>query len=176
MKTQEFFPFVCPTCQAVLNASDVAATLSEEVLRVEIARRNGQRQSPHAGPGRPAETHCPGCDVTMTIAELRDHRLACVRSRLEKLQKENLVIHLYPKDPDPYLDFKISSFAGAEVTFVKLSSGQQLTVELQKIANVTRQSGGRIADVQLRGRVVWDGNRLAWVFMSKAAALLRHSA
>ncbi len=172
MKTQEFFGFVCPKCQAELNAAEVVVVLPDEVLRTEIARRNGRRQTPHAGHGRPTETQCPGCDQTMTTAELRNHRRACVRGRLERLRKENLRIRLYPKDPDPYPDFRILRLTEAEVTFRKRSSDQDLTVALQKIANITPQSGPRIADIELRGRVVWDGNQERWVFMSKAEARL----
>ena len=111
----------------------------------------------------------------MTVAELRGHRPECVCSRLKKLQNENYVVHLLPKDPDPYPDFKISNVTGAEVTFKKLSSDTSLAIELQKIANITPQLERKVADVQLRGRVVWDGNRAGWFLMSRAAALLRQN-
>ncbi|MGO9270038.1 MAG: hypothetical protein ACLQOO_07270 [Terriglobia bacterium] len=111
----------------------------------------------------------------MTAAELRDHRLACVYDRLEKLRKRCLLIRLYPKDPDPYLDFRISSLLQGEVTFQKLSSQQLLTIDLLKVASITERSDGKIVDIELRGRVVWDGSQQGWVFMSRAAALLHHS-
>jgi hypothetical protein len=171
----EYFPHFCPACHASINAAEIAATLPDQILRAEIARRNGQRQTPHGGPGRPAESRCPGCEEMMTNAELRDHRLGCVRDRLDKLQKKHLNIHLYPKDPDPYLDFAVSALTDVEVTFTKFSSGQPLTIGIEKIANITERSDRKIADIQLRGRVVLDQNRGQWIFMSRAAALQLHS-
>jgi hypothetical protein len=111
----------------------------------------------------------------MTSAELRDHRRACVYDRLDKLRKKPLDIRLYPKDPDPYLDFRISNLSEGEVTFKKLSSQQFLTIDLLKVASITERSDGKIADIELRGRVVLDRSRGGWVFMSRAAALLHHS-
>lgn len=171
----EYFPHICRACHASLNAAEVAATLPEQVLRAEIARRNGQRQTPHGGPGRPAQSRCPGCEEVMTNADLRGHRLACVHDRLDKLRKKNLSIRLYPKDPDPYLDFRISNLSEGEVTFQKLSSQQLLTIDLLKVASITERSDGKIADIELRGRVVLDRSEHGWVFMSKAAALQLHS-
>jgi hypothetical protein len=171
----EYFPHICPACQASLNAAEVAATLPDQILRAEIARRNGRRQTPHAGPGRPAKSQCPGCELPMTNAELRDHRLACVYDRLDKLRKKLSLIRLYPKDPDPYLNFMISNLSEGEVTFQKLSSQQYLKIDLLKVAGITERSDGKIADIELRGRVVWDGSQQGWVFMSRAAALMQHS-
>jgi hypothetical protein len=171
----EYFRHICPACQTSFNAAEVAAKLPDQILRAEIARRNGQRQTPHAGPGRPAESRCPGCELVMTNAELRDHRLACVYDRLDELQKKPLRIRLYPKDPDPYLDFMILKLSKGEVTFKKYSSHQPLTVDLRKVASITERSDGKIADIELRGRVVWDGSQRGWVFMSRAAALQQHS-
>ena len=111
----------------------------------------------------------------MSNAELRDHRLKCVHHRLEELQRKLLTIRLYPKDPDPYLDFKISTLSEGEVTFVKLSSDQRLTIDLRKVARITERSDGKIADIELRGRVILDRSRGGWVFMSRAAALQLHS-
>lgn len=87
------------------------------------------------------------------------------------------MIHLHPKDPDPYLDFRITDLSEANVTFQKLSSSQTLTIELQKIADITCRSSGRIADIELRGRIVLEGNGVQqrWVFMSRGAALLRYT-
>jgi hypothetical protein len=111
----------------------------------------------------------------MTNAELRDHRLACVYDRLDKLRKKLSLIRLYPKDPDPYLNFMISNLSEGEVTFQKLSSQQYLKIDLLKVAGITERSDGKIADIELRGRVVWDGSQQGWVFMSRAAALMQHS-
>jgi hypothetical protein len=171
-KTEEFI-FECPGCKRQLNAAEVAATLNEAVLRVELARRNGKRQTPHPGPGRPARSCCPGCGEIMTTSELCEHRVPCVRERLSEIQNKDFMIHLYPKDPDPNPDFVIVSLREREVEFRKLSSMQSLTVELQKIATITLQTVEKIVDIELRGRVIWNDGRQRWDFMSKAAALSR---
>ena len=111
----------------------------------------------------------------MSNADLRAHRLACVHDRLDKLRKKPLNVRLYPKDPDPYLDFRISRLSETEVTFEKLSSMQHLSIDIGKVAGITERSDGKIADIELRGRVVWDGIQRGWVFMSRAAALQLHS-
>jgi hypothetical protein len=52
---------------------------------------------------------------------------------------------------------------------------QPLTIDIGKVANITERSDSKIADIELRGRVVWDGSQRAWAFMSRAAALQLHS-
>src|SRR5690349_14325919 len=103
----EYFKFKCPNpnCGLVTNAVDVAATLPDEVLIAEAARRNARRQTGHAGPGRPIISRCPGCDAKMSTLEMREHRIPCVRERLTKLQHRH--VQLIPKDPDPHPDFMI---------------------------------------------------------------------
>jgi len=162
MNTNERFTYTCPKCQAEINAACVAAALPDEILRAETARRNGRCQTPHPGPGRPAIARCPGCDAAMSSAELREHRADCVRDRLRNLR--NFKIHLQPKDPDPYPDFMISELGENEVTFQKLSSGQWIDVELQKVAEITPSLQERLARIRLHGRVTWHENIHCWRF------------
>src|SRR5438067_808999 len=117
----EFFSYKCPHCCSVRNAAEVAAELPDEVLRLIAGRRNAHRRRMHvAGPGRPAMTRCPGCSREMPSAELRDHRIPCVREELEKLH--GMAIQLSPKDPDPYPDFFLHHLRDAEVEFQKGSN------------------------------------------------------
>jgi hypothetical protein len=164
MNKAEYFSYVCIHCRAETNATEVAAALPDEVLIAETARRNGRRQTPHAGPGRPAIVRCPGCDGEMSSAELREHRLHCVARRLNDLLRLNLDIRLQPKDPDPYPNFRIRCASEDSIEFVKLSSSQYLTVETRKIAEIAVSSDEKIAYIRLLGRVCWEDSIQRWQF------------
>ena len=168
MKEPQFFSYACPHCGAKSNATEVAAALPDEVLAAEVARRNGRRQTPHAGPGRPTIVRCPGCDQEMATAELRGHRLGCVSRRLNDLQRVNMDIRLLPKDPDPYPNFRIENASENEVEFHKLSSGQRLTVETRKISEIVVNSDEKIAYVRFQGRVCWDDGIQRWRFRPRS--------
>src|SRR5262245_26481224 len=121
MPQQEFFAYKCPHCSRVRNAADVAAELPDEVLRLIAGRRNAlRRRTRGAGTGRPTRARCPGCSQEMSTAELREHRIPCVREELQKLRGS--AIRLSPKDPDPYPNFYISQVSETEVTFLKGSN------------------------------------------------------
>lgn len=164
MGRAEYFSYTCLHCLAKTNAAEIAAALQDEVLFAEAARRNGRRQTPHAGPGRPTIVRCPGCDGEMSSAELREHRLNCVTRRLNDLVELNLRIRLQPKDPDPYPNFRIRSASENEVEFVKVSSSQYLTVETRKIAEITVSPDEKIAYIRLLGRVYWEESIQRWQF------------
>jgi hypothetical protein len=162
MRALEIFIYTCPNCQTPTSAARVAASLPDEILRSETARRNGSRQTPHAGPGRPVFARCPGCDLEMSNSELREHRVGCVRDRLRKLC--GFKIHLHPKDVDPYPDFVIAKVDESEVEFQKLSSSQCLGIELQKVAEITANLQDRVARIRILGRITWDESNQAWRF------------
>jgi hypothetical protein len=164
MDQPQYFTYKCPHCYAERNAAEVAAALDDEILIAETARRNGRRQTPHAGPGRPTIVRCPGCDGEMSSAELREHRLGCVCRRLNDLVRLNLDIRLQPKDPDPYPNFRIRCVSENEIEFVKLSSSQYLTIETRKIAEITVSVDEKIAYLRLLGRVCWDNSDQRWHF------------
>lgn len=163
MRVSETFTYTCPECQCVIDAVTVAAGLSDEIICAEAARRNGRRQTPHAGPGRPVLARCPGCDQEMSSAGLRDHRRDCVRDRLNRLT--GFKIRLEPKDPDPYPEFTIAKVADSIVEFQKLSNQQYLPVEIQKLAEITPSSQERLARIRLHGRVEWDQSKKEWHFV-----------
>jgi hypothetical protein len=153
----QFFPYECPDCHSTRNAAEVAKQLDYAILATEMARRKGRRQTPHAGPGRPSIVRCPGCDVEMSSAELREHRMACVRDYLKSLLP--YTIHLCPKDPDPFPDFRIERVDIDEVVLRKISSTAQLCIELRKVAEITLDKPTKIATIRLLVRVAWDGDR-----------------
>lgn len=154
MKNQpQYFQFICAHCGAVTNAADVAASLPRKIISTENARRIAVRQTPHAGPGRPKFTRCPGCDGPMSASELRSHRIPCVKRRLEDLRERSIRVHLRPKDPDPYPEFRIEEVEHDCVRFQKLSSDQRLSIEIRKIAEVTLHE--QSASIRLFGRVRW---------------------
>src|SRR5882672_327786 len=153
--SDEFFTIECPGCRGLLRATSVAAALPDEVLFAETARRNGKRQTPHAGPGRPSLARCPGCDLEMRANEMRDHRLPCVRHRLAQLLQLSFKVHLSPKDPDPYPDFRIESVDGDWGRFQKLSSSQRLEIHLAKIAEIIVDRSAKVVYIRLLGRVIW---------------------
>ena len=160
---QQYFPYHCPHCHTEQNALDVAMTLHHEVLRVASARHNARLQKPHAGPGRPALPRCPGCDLKMTSPELREHRLPCLHQRLQKLKHHE--VRLTPKDPDPYPNFSIENVSESKVVFKKLSSSQHLTIELQKIAEVTPVDAQGLLYIRLFGAVRWNDDLKEWLFL-----------
>lgn len=165
---QEVFWFQCPHCGADTKQTEIAAKLDNAVLLPEAARRRGRLQKSHAGPGRPTLSRCPGCDEEMSTAEIRDHRVDCVRKRFAELQNKGYRVHLQPKDPDPYPDFKIANIEKDEVRFQKMSSGQYLDIELRKIAEITADGTDRMINVRLLGQVIWDDStrRPEWRFVS----------
>jgi len=162
----EFFPYKCPHCSTVRNAADVAGELPDEILRLVAARRNAfRRQRRVAGPGRPTLARCPACSQEMSAAELRGHRIPCVRSELEKLC--GTPIHLAPKDPDPYPSFYINHIYDGEVEFLKGSNKDCVKVDLRKIAEITVADG--LAYIRVLGRIVWRDDIKRWRFAPTAA-------
>jgi hypothetical protein len=159
--------FQCPHCSGQTNAQIVAANLPEAVLRTEIARRNGQKQTGHAGPGRPAGVYCPGCENKMTAAARRDHdTLACLRTRMKELQnKRSYKVWLSPKDPDPYPDFSIGAVDETAVHFQKLSTPQlPIAIALSKISKITEDNVRKLLHIRLRGHLGWDATSTLWHF------------
>jgi len=73
----------------------------------------------------------------MSSAELRGHRIPCVRTKLQEFQHLSFPVRLIPKNPDPHSDFLIKQISQAEVEFRKGSNADHLTVGLQKIAEMT---------------------------------------
>lgn len=163
---KQYFVYKCPDCHSETNATIVAAALPDDVLIAETARRNGRRQTPHAGPGRPPIVRCPGCESQMTTAELREHdRLTCVRDRLLALQQRGFKIWLSPKDPDPYPDFSIQAIEDEAVHFKKRSTPQgPIAIDLRKIAEITDDTVRQIGHVRLLGRLAWDAGSTLWNF------------
>jgi hypothetical protein len=159
---RQYFPYLCPHCKTERNALEVALGLEPAVLRVASARLNARSQTPHAGPGRPTLARCPGCDLKMTVVELREHRMPCIRQRLQELRGHK--IRLAPKDPDPYPNFSIENILESEVVFKKLSSSQRLTIELQKIAEITVIEAQELVSMRLLGFVRWHDDRKEWLF------------
>jgi len=162
----EYFAFTCPHCQQQTNAIQVAASLPEEILLVEAARRSGRRQRRrHAGPGRPTIVRCPGCSVEMSNAELREHRVGCVRKRLQQLQQlAAFRIRLSPKDQDPYPDFYINRVCETEVEFRKASNSDLVTVDLHKIAAFTIDREDGVAHIRVLGHISWREDIKRWRF------------
>lgn len=160
----EYFAYACPHCHKRSNATDVASSLPDEVLSQEAARRNGRRRQRHAGPGRPTKARCPGCEGEMSSAELREHRIACVRTKLQQFQHLSFPVRLTPKDPDPYPNFFINQISEAEVEFRKGSNADHLTVELQKIAEIKLDRESRLIHLRLLGYVSWHDDIKRWRF------------
>ena len=162
-QSSEYFPYACPHCGAVRNAAEVAAELPDAVLRLAAGRRNAHRRLVHgAGPGRPTLARCPGCSQEMSSADLRDHRIPCVRAELEKLR--GMTIQLSPKDPDPYPNFHISHIHEGNVEFEKASNHDIVTVDLRKIGEITTNTADRVAYIRVLGRIVWHDDIKRWRF------------
>jgi hypothetical protein len=99
----------------------------------------------------------------MSTAELREHRVPCLHERLSKLTRRH--IRLTPKDPDPYPDFFLSRVDETRAYFEKLSSHQQLIINLSKIAELTSDSTQDRTFIRVLGRVAWDDGAKLWRFM-----------
>ena len=166
MQQLEYFPYNCPHCGAVRNAAHVAAELDDSVFAVEAARRNTRRQTRHPGPGQRASTGRPGCSQQMPSSELRGHRIPCVRSQLAELRATP--IQLAPKDPDPYPNFRLANVSDMEVTFLKVSNYDQVTVDLRKIAGITVSREDNIAYIRVLGRIAWREDIKRWRFAPNA--------
>lgn len=168
MKQQpEYFQYKCPHCSNIRNAAEVAAELPGEVLRLASARLNARnRHTFTAGPGRPTTARCPGCSQEMSYADLRAHRVPCVRQELEKLR--GMPIQLLPKDPDPYPNFHIGSVTEAEVEFRKGSNGDCVALDLRKIAEITVSPADKLAYIRVLGRIVWREDIKRWRFAPTA--------
>jgi hypothetical protein len=112
--------------------------------------------------GARAWRRCPGCSQEMSSADLREHRLPCVRDELNKLR--GMTIQLTPKDPDPYPNFRINFIRDGEVEFQKGSNHDVVTVDLRKIAEITINTADRVANVRVLGRIVWRAEIKRWRF------------
>ncbi|MGO8792701.1 MAG: hypothetical protein ACLQVL_35665 [Terriglobia bacterium] len=103
----------------------------------------------------------------MAATQLRNHRVGCVRTRLENLRQQNVIVRLCPSDPDPYPDLKIHEVSLDKVTFHRLGSGSfNPTIELEKLAEIAideSHSGTKIANIRLFGRLMLDEG-LVWRF------------
>jgi hypothetical protein len=164
--------YKCPHCSRKSNAMEVAEALPHEVLQLVTARRNARlRRTRSIAGGRPRVARCPGCSQEMSAADMREHRIPCVRRELKKLS--STPFHLSPKDPDPYPDFYIHNLGGdaTEVQFHKGSNGDVVTVDLRKIAEITatHHQGKAMAYVRLLGRIAWHQDIKRWRFEPTAA-------
>jgi hypothetical protein len=158
----------------VRNAADVAKELPAEVLLRRTRPLIGSlRRKRVAGPGRPSKTRCPGCDVRKTAAQLRKHRLSCIRKRLQEVKGHK--IRLIPKDPDPYPNFSIENVRENQAIFKKLSSSQLLTIELQKVAEISVADEQGLCYVRLQGSVRWNDDLKEWQFLPTRIGRPSHS-
>jgi hypothetical protein len=105
----------------------------------------------------------------MSSAELRDHRVPCVRQELQKLIGKEF--HLTPKDPDPHPVFSLNYLGenDTSVQFEKRSNKSHITVDLRKISEITVRQDGLSVDVRLLGRVIWHADTTIWEFAPTAA-------
>ena len=108
---------------------------------------------------------CPGCSQEMSSADLREHRIPCVRRELVKLS--GMPIQLAPKDPDPYPNFHLHHVNEAEAAFEKRSNGDLVTVDLRKIAAVSHAD--EVGYVRVLGRINWHDGIKRWRFEPTAA-------
>jgi hypothetical protein len=165
-KELEFFPYKCPHCSAVRNATEVANELPPEVLLRRTRPLVGSlRRKRRAGPGRPSMPRCPGCSHEMPTDDLKKHRIDCVRAELQRLTGTR--IQLEPKDPDPYPTFYMHQVGDYEVQFQKGSNHDIVTVDLRKIAEITAD-GDNTCYIRVLGRVVWLEDIKRWRFAPTA--------
>ncbi len=163
----EYFPYQCPHCSLVRNATDVAQELPAEVLLHRTRRLIGsfQRQVPRGTQGGRARLHCPGCAEEMHADDLRGHRIPCVRAKLERLK--DMQFELKPKDPDPDPAFHVYRVGESHVDFKKRSNHDIVTVDLRRIADITID-GDRTCHIRVLGRVVWHDDGKGWRFTPTA--------
>jgi hypothetical protein len=102
----------------------------------------------------------------MSAAELRDHRIPCVRDVLKNLS--GMEIQVSPKDPDPYPNFHLHYLHENEVEFRKCSNHDMVTVDLRKIAEISINEAERMASVRVLGRIVWRDDIKGWRFAPTA--------
>jgi hypothetical protein len=103
----------------------------------------------------------------MSSADLREHRLPCVRAELEKLRGKP--VQLTPKDPDPYPNFYLHNVGESEAGFEKGSNRDVVTVDLRKIAEIINTPSHEVAYVRVLGRVVWHDDIKRWRFAPTGA-------
>lgn len=103
----------------------------------------------------------------MSYAELRDHRVPCVRQELEKLRGKP--VQLLPKDPDPYPNFYLESVDDEKAQFRKGSNGDGVDLDLRKIAEVFVSAADKSAYVRVLGRIIWREDIKRWRFVPTAA-------
>jgi hypothetical protein len=101
----------------------------------------------------------------MSAADMREHRIRCVRGELEKLR--GMPVLLTPKDPDPYQNFYLHHVNEAEVAFEKGSNSDLVTVDLRKIAAVSQAD--KVGYVRVLGRVNWHDDIKRWRFAPTGA-------
>jgi hypothetical protein len=89
----------------------------------------------------------------MTASDLREHRIPCVRQELQRLIGR--AFRLSPKDPDRYPDFYLHFLPddADSVELRKASNGDNISIDLRKIAEITRTDD--FVHIRVLGRVVW---------------------
>lgn len=168
LQPKEGYWYKCPHCSHERKAADVAKDLPDEILRHAVGPRIARlRRTRLAGPGRPTMARCPGCSQEMPSADLREHRILCVRAELEKLR--GMPVQFSPKDPDPYPNFYLHHVNETEVGFEKGSNHDLVTVDLRKIAEITVSKAERTAHIRVLGRVAWNDDNKRWRFEPTAA-------
>jgi hypothetical protein len=101
----------------------------------------------------------------MSAADMREHRVPCVRGELKKLI--GTPFQLSPKDPDPYPDFYIPVLRDDDtvVEFHKGSNRDVVTIDLRKIAEITTTNEGKpMTYIRVLGRIVWQDDIKRWRF------------
>jgi hypothetical protein len=103
----------------------------------------------------------------MQTADLREHRIPCLRDRLNNLKYRHVI--LFPKDPDPYPDFFLQRLNEDKAEFEKSSSGHCLSIELQKITEVVPNDQEQKTYIRVLGRVSWSEANRSWQFLPRLA-------
>jgi hypothetical protein len=82
----------------------------------------------------------------------------------QQIQRLSLRIRLTPKDPDPYPDFYLTEIGEGDVTFSKGSNSDQVTVDLNKVAEITIDRQEKIAHIRILGHIAWHEDIQRWRF------------
>jgi hypothetical protein len=145
------------------------ASIPDEFLRAEWARRNSLRRVTRAGGRPPAELSCAFCSAEYNSLEMRKHRPSCRQGRLFALGSSPITLLSESKDSSDGLRWRIFSLTRETVTLqtaVSLGSSIQHRISVPATAvQAIRAVPDECPAVILDGTLKVNKSR-GWVFTS----------
>ena len=145
------------------------ASIPDEFLRAEWARRNSLRRTTRGGGRPPAELSCSFCSAECSSLEMKKHRPSCRQRCLLSLGSRPITVLSDSGDSSNRLRWRIFSLTRETVklqTAVSLGSAVQHRISVPATAvQAIRPQPAELVALTLGGTLEFDKSR-GWVFTS----------